>query len=383
MKLKLGMVGGGPGAFIGAVHRNAAWLDGEFELVSGAFSSDPAKSAAQGHALGLDPARVYGTFDEMMQCEAALPEAERTDCVSIVTPNHTHFEIAQSALAAGFHVICDKPLTHDLADAIELAKLVDASGRIFALTHNYTGYPLVKEARQRVATGELGPLRKVIVEYTQGWLSEPLEAVTDIWRTDPLRSGMAGCMGDIGSHAFNLLEYVTGQHVTEVSAELTAFVPGRQLDDDGNVLVRMSEGARGVLHASQVCVGEENDLRLRIYGEKAGLVWRQQMPNELVIKSGDGVDRVIRAGVNHTNSHQALAATRLPGGHPEGFIEAFANIYRGFAAAVRAHPAPPDTTFDYPDVHAGVRTMAFIDAIVANSAGTKKWTTVNTDRSTT
>lgn len=372
-KLKLGMVGGGRGAFIGAVHRAAAALDGEFELVAGAFSASPDISKASGADLGLAPVRVYDSYSQMFDTEAGLPAAERMDCVSIVTPNHTHFDIAAAALRAGFHVICDKPMTHRLEDAVALQALVAQSGKVFALTHNYTGYPLVKEARRMVASGELGKVRKVIVEYSQGWMSEPIERDNEIWRANPEKSGLCGCMGDIGTHAANLLEYITGQRIAEVCAELNRFVEGRRLDDDGNVLVHLDGGARGVLHASQVCVGEENNLNIRIYGEKAGLRWDQQSPNQLVVKHLNGNDEIRRAGVNSLSGETVQAASRIPGGHPEGFIEAFANVYRAFAESIR-RGAPGD----HPTVADGVRGMAFLDALVENDRGSDKWTQLKT-----
>lgn len=364
------MVGGGRDAFIGAVHRSAAALDGEFDLCAGAFSASPEKSRQSGADLGLPQGRVYGSYKEMFEAESALPTDERIECVSIVTPNHTHFEIASEALDAGFHVICDKPMTHRLEDAVALQAKVRKTGLTFALTHNYTGYPMVKQARALIADGILGKIRKVIVEYSQGWLAMPVDK-GEVWRTDPDKSGICGCMGDIGTHALNLLEYITGDRVNEVCAELTAFVEGRELDDDGNVLVHLAGGGRGVLHASQVCVGEENNLNIRIYGEKGGLRWDQQSPNTLVQLRLDGNAEVVRTGANYPLSVSARAASRLPGGHPEGFIEAFANVYRAFGQAIRS--GKPG---DFPDVHEGVRGMAFLDAIVKNNHGSKKWTAV-------
>ena len=370
-RLRLGMVGGGRGAFIGAVHRAAAALDGRFSLCAGAFSSTPEKSRASGADLGLPPARVYADYGEMFESEAALPEAERIQCVSIVTPNHSHFEIASAALAAGFHVICDKPLTHRLEDAVELQRRVRASGLVFALTHNYTGYPMVKQARAMVAEGRLGNIRKVVVEYSQGWLAQQVDKQA-VWRTDPEKSGICGCMGDIGTHALNLIEYIVGQRAREVCAELTTFVPGRELDDDGNVLLRLEGGARGVLYASQVCVGEENNLNIRIYGEQGGLRWDQQSPNSLIATRLDGNAEILRAGVNYPLAAAALEGSRLPGGHPEGFIEAFANIYGAFADAVlTGRPG------DFPTVEDGVRGMAFLAALVENDGGAAKWTQIN------
>lgn len=376
-KLRLGMVGGGIDAFIGAVHRNAAALDGHFELVAGALSSTPDKAMKSAEQLGLSPERSYGSYREMFESEAALPEDRRIQCVSVVTPNHTHYEIAATALDAGFHVICDKPMTHRLEDAEALEKKVASAGLVFALTHNYTGYPLVKEARAMVGEGRLGAIRKVIVEYTQGWLARRLEDDGDIWRTDPSRSGICGCMGDIGTHAFNLLEYITGDTVSELAADLTTYVGGRQLDDDGNVLFRTSSGAKGVLHASQVCIGEENNLDIRVYGEKGSVHWRQQLPNQLTYRSLEGGEQVIRAGVNNPLGQVALAASRLPGGHPEGFIEAFGNLYAEFARAVRDHDAgSPGADYDFPTVSHGVRGMKFLEALVASSGSDSKWTSI-------
>lgn len=371
-KLKLGMVGGGRGAFIGAVHRAAAALDGQFILVAGAFSSTPEKSRLSGADLGLSPDRVYGSWQDMFDTEAKRPADERIECVAIVTPNHTHFQIAAAALNAGFHVICDKPLTHRLEDAVQLQEKVKASGRVFALTHNYTGYPLVKQARALVAEARLGRLRKVIVEYSQGWLAQPVDKA-GVWRTDPAMSGVSGCMGDIGTHALNLLEYISGQQARQVCAELTTFVEGRELDDDGNVLLRLDGGARGILYASQICVGEENNLNIRIYGDAGGLRWDQQSPNTLILTRLDGNAEVIRAGVNYPLNSAALKASRLPGGHPEGFIEAFANIYGAFADAVRT-----GRDGDFPTIDDGVRGMAFLDALVRNNTGAAKWTDIKT-----
>lgn len=373
----MGLVGGGAGAFIGAVHRMAAELDGEIELACGAFSSDPGRSRAAGVAIyGLPAARSYGSVAEMLTAEAALPVAERMDFVTIATPNHTHFGIACAALDAGFDVVCDKPMTLDVAEARALAGRVRASGRIFALTHNYTGYPMVKEARQLVREGVLGPLRRVCVEYLQGWLAKPIEGEGQkqaSWRTDPARSGAAGCMGDIGSHAENLVDYVTGLRIESLCADLQTFVPGRRLDDDGSVLLRYHGGARGTLVASQVALGEENALRLRVYGERGSLDWSQQAPNTLVLRFDDRPAEVRRTGGPGLGA-AATAATRLPSGHPEGFLEAFANIYRGVVAAHRARAAGADAgtqagsaAIDYPGIDDALRGMLFIDTVVESS----------------
>lgn len=372
------MVGGGLDAFIGAVHRRAAGFDGEIELVCGCFSSSPDKSKATGHALYLPEDRVYSSFQEMIEREKTLPEGERMDFLTIVTPNHMHFPPAKMALENGFHVMCDKPMTLTLAEAKELAGIVEKSGLVFGLTHNYTGYPMVKEARDMVKNGKLGKIRKVVVEYPQGWLSKDEEHndyKQAIWRTDPARSGAAGCMGDIGTHAENLAEYVTGLKIDELCADLTAFVPGRQLDDDGNVLLRFDNGAKGVLHASQVANGEENALKIYVWGELGGLEWHQMEPNTLKYKTQEG-QRIIRPNVG-TLSASASAHWRLPAGHPEGFFEAFANLYRNFAYAVKAHMEgrDPDPNYDFPKAADGVRGLAFIDTVIASSQDdSKKWT---------
>jgi predicted dehydrogenase len=318
-KIRMGMVGGGRGAFIGAVHRMAAALDGQIELVCGAFSSDPEKSRLSGEDFYLNPARVYGSYAEMINREKALPAELRMDFVSIVTPNHVHFGPAKMALENGFHVICDKPLAFDLDEAQQLVQLVEESGLIFALTHNYTGYPMVKQARAMIRAGEFGEIRKVVVEYPQGWLSTKLEDSDQkqaAWRTDPRRSGIAGAMGDIGTHAENLAEYITGLQISELCADLTAFVPGRVLDDDGNVLLRFNNGAKGILHASQISAGEENDLNIRVYGTKGGFHWRQMEPNTLVVRWLDKPTEIRRTGVEPLYP-AATAHTRIPAGHPK------------------------------------------------------------------
>ncbi len=376
-KLRMGMVGGGLDAFIGAVHRRAAGFDGEIELVCGCFSSSPDKSKATGHALYLPEDRVYSSFVEMIEREKALPEGERMDFLTIVTPNHMHFPPAKMALENGFHVMCDKPMTLNLEQAKELAKIVEKSGLVFGLTHNYTGYPMVKEARDMIRNNKLGKIRKVVVEYPQGWLSKDEEHndyKQAIWRTDPAKSGAAGCMGDIGTHAENLAEYVTGLKIDELCADLTAFVPGRQLDDDGNVLLRFEGGAKGVLHASQIANGEENALKIYVWGELGGLEWHQMDPNTLKYKTQEG-QRIIRPNVG-TLSASASAHWRLPAGHPEGFFEAFANLYRNFAYAVKAHMEgrDPDPLYDFPTAEDGVRGLAFIDTVIASNNTETKWT---------
>ena len=378
-KLQMGLVGGGEGAFIGAVHRMAAELDGRIAITCGAFSSNPAKSRAAGVALyGIDPDRSYGTYAELMAAEAARPEDDRMDFVVIATPNHTHHPIAKAALQAGFHVMSDKPATFDLAEAKELAALADETGLVFGLTHNYTGYPMVKEARHLVRTGAFGNIRRVVVEYIQGWLSERLEGEGNKqaeWRTDPARSGAAGCMGDIGTHGENLVEYVTGLEIESLCADLTTFVPGRQLEDDGNVLLRFDNGAKGVLFASQISVGEENGLKLRVYGEFGGLEWSQMEPNSLVVRWPDRPYEVRRTGGPGV-SDAATGATRLPAGHPEGFLEAFALLYRNFAdtlEAKRAGRQPTEENLDFPTIADGVRGMAFIETVVESAQAGATW----------
>ena len=376
-KIRMGMVGGGRDAFIGAVHRMAAALDGHVELVCGAFSSDPDKSRASGADLYLPADRVYGTYPEMMEREAALPAGERMDFVSIVTPNNVHFPAARAALEAGFHVMSDKPMTYDLDEALALRELVRSTGLQYGLTHNYTGYPMVKEARRLVRDGSLGRIRKVVVEYPQGWLAR-LEEATGMkqaaWRTDPARAGISSCIGDIGTHAENLMEHVTGLSITELCADLTTFVEGRKLEDDGNVLVRLQQGAKGVLYASQVSAGEENALAIRVYGEQGGLEWHQMEPNTLVVKWADRHREVRRTGVGEL-SDAAGAHTRLPPGHPEGYIEAFANLYRNYALTLQARleGTEPPGGLDFPTVDDGVRGMAFITACVASSQSDRKW----------
>ncbi len=379
-RLRMGLVGGGEGAFIGAVHRIAAELDGRIELVCGAFSSDPSRSKRFGQELyDLPPNRSYGTFNEMVTEELRLPTEERMHFVVIAAPNHLHFPVAETSLQAGFHVVSDKPVTFDLGEARTLRALAEEKDLLFGLTHNYTGYPMVKEARELIKTGALGSIRRVIVEYIQGWLAERLETQGNkqaIWRTDPRFSGSAGCMGDIGTHGENLLEYVTGLEIDSLCADLTTFVPGRLLEDDGNVLLRFSNGARGVLLASQIAVGEENGLKLRVYGERASLEWVQTDPNSLVVRWPDRPFEVRRTGGPGV-SEAATAATRLPAGHPEGFLEAFAVLYRNFAAALEARLAGRDPTseeLDFPTIDDGVRGMAFIDAVVDSSKRGGVWT---------
>jgi predicted dehydrogenase len=380
-KIRMGMVGGGRGAFIGGVHRMAAALDGEIELVCGAFSSDPERSRLSGEDFYLSSDRVYGSYAEMIQKEKELPEGERMDFVSIVTPNHVHFGPAKMALENGFHVVCDKPLSYDMDEAYELEKVVNKSGLLFALTHNYTGYPMVKQARHMIQNGDLGTIRKVVVEYPQGWLMDFIESTDQkqaAWRTDPKRSGIAGAMGDIGTHAENLAEYITGLKISELCADISTLVDGRLLDDDGNVLLRFNNGARGILHASQISAGEENSLNIRVYGSKAGLEWHQMEPNTLEVKYQDGPKRVFRTGVGDLCT-SAQAHTRIPAGHPEGYLEAFANIYRNFAKCVQARITgnEVDPVYnDFPTVEDGVRGMNFIYKVIESGKSDQKWVKV-------
>ncbi len=380
-KIRYGMVGGGRGAFIGGVHRIAAAIDQQIELVCGAFSSDPERSKASGADLYLPASRCYGTFQEMIKAEAKLPEGERMDFVSIVTPNHMHFPPAKMALENGFHVLSDKPATLNLAEAKKLADIVKKTGQLYGLTHNYTGYPLVKEARELIAAGKLGKIRKVVVEYPQGWLATRIEASGQkqaAWRTDPKRSGAAGCIGDIGTHAENLAEYITGLKIEELAADLTSFVKGRKLDDDGNVLLRFKGGAKGVLHSSQISVGEENNLNIRVYGEIGGLEWHQRDPNTMFLKWADQPQQIYRTGLGYLSA-AAKGATRTPPAHPEGYLEAFANVYKNFARRIRAVQAGTklaknDAALDYPKIEDGVRGMAFIEAVVKSSKKNAAWT---------
>jgi predicted dehydrogenase len=372
------MVGGGEGAFIGAVHRAAAALDQTLTLVCGAFASDPERSRRSGVSLGLPPERCYGDYTEMFAAEAARPAEERMELVAIVTPNDLHLPVASAAFRHGFHVLSDKPATTSLAECYALRDALNASGCLYGLTHPYGSYPLIVEAAERVRAGQLGTIRKVLVEYTQGWLAEPIERRGQkqaIWRLDPKRAGLSSCMGDIGVHAFHLAELVSGLRTTELCADLNSIVQGRELDDDGAAFLRFDNGARGVLVASQICTGEENDLRLRIYGDAGGLDWRQQEPNSLWLKAANKPIELIRSG-GPTLSATARAHSRLPAGHPEGYLEAFANVYRHFAAQIRAHggngngdPAPRAV----PGIKAALRGMAFIETVVAASKSPQKW----------
>lgn len=364
-KIRFGLIGGGEGAFIGQVHRIAAELDGSARLVAGAFASDPARSIRSGVDLyRLPESRCYGDYRALLDAERQREDG--MEFVIIATPNHAHFPIAKAALQAGFHVVCDKPLAMSVAEAEGLSALVRDSQRKFALTHNYTGYPMIREARQLVRSGQLGRIRRVTCEYLQGWLHAPADSKQAQWRTDPARAGVAGCFGDIGSHAENLACYVSGLNIDSVCADLATFVSGRQLDDDGNVLIRFQDGARGVISASQIAVGKENDLSLQIYGETGGIEWRQSDANSLIVRFSDRPYEVRRTGWPGS-SQASLAASRIPAGHPEGYLESFAEIYRNFYCDLAGESA------EYPGVAEGVRGMRFIERVVESSAHGGVW----------
>lgn len=374
----MGMVGGGRGAFIGGVHRRAAALDGDIELVAGAFSSDPKKSTLSGKDFYLDPSRVYGSYQEMAEKEKALPEGERIDFVTIVVQNYLHFEVAKTFLKAGFNVICDKPVTYNLAQARELRKIINKSKKVFALTHNYTGYPMVKLAKQMVRKGELGDIIKVVCEYPQGYAITALtgedKAISN-WRANPEIAGISNCMGDIGTHAENLVHYITGLEIDKMCADLSVNIPGRKLDDDGNVLIRFKGGARGIIYASQVSNGDENDLNIRVYGTKKSIEWHQEEPNDLLVKDARTPRQVYRRGNSYVTG-PAAEHTRIPFGHPEGFIEAFANVYNCASVAIRDEIAgkyPRKSGYDFPDIRDGMIGMAFIETVVKSSNSKEKW----------
>ncbi|WP_434036978.1 Gfo/Idh/MocA family protein [Formosa sp. 4Alg 33] len=375
-KLRMGMIGGGTGSFIGDVHRKASSIDGMIELACGAFSSNAEKSKASGQALYLPEDRCYGSFEEMILTEKELPEDVRMDFVSIVTPNHMHFAPVKLALEHGFHVVCDKPLTLTLDETIELQTCVEKSGKIFALTHNYTGYAMVKQARAMVAKGDLGKIRKIQVQYLQGWLSTAVEQTGQkqaSWRVDPAKSGIGGALGDIGTHAGNLAEYITGLEIEELAADLGTFGEGRVLDDDGNLLLRMNNGAKGTMSISQIALGEENNLAIKVYGEKGSLEWQQENPNQLITHWLEDPVKVFTPNGNGLYE-EALAVSRIPAGHPEGYLEAFATIYKNFATHVMALlnneiiEKP-----DYPTVKDGVRGMQFIYAAVESDKHNASW----------
>jgi len=385
-KVRLGMVGGGEGAFIGGIHRLAAQMDGQIELVCGAFSSKPEKAKAFGKTLFLSDERCYASYEEMFAREARLDQAERMELVAIVTPNHLHFPVAKLALEYGFHVISDKPATLTLDQAIELKSIIEKTGLLYGLTHTYTGYPMIKEARHRLKQGQLGQIKKVIVEYPQGWLAskDGENSKQASWRLDPNKAGISCCMADIGIHAANLAEYVTGLKITSLCAELTINVENRLLDDDGTVMLRFDSGAHGILLASQVCVGEENSLKLRVYGEHASIEWSQLEPNSLWLKFSDQASQLIRTGVGQM-AEETLACMRTPAGHPEGYLEAFANIYLQFAKQIRQHHDDNtvanstnakdnvNASCGIPGIDEAIRGMAFIENVVAASQSEFKW----------
>jgi predicted dehydrogenase len=378
-KLKYGMVGGGRDAFIGAVHRMAMALDGQYEMVAGALSSTPEKALASGEDLGLAAGRNYPTWQAMLEGELKLPASERMDLVVIVTPNHVHYPVAKAFVEAGFHVVSDKPLVHTLDQARDLMAAVEKSGVVFGVTYNYTGYPMVRHAREMVRRGDLGTIRKVIVEYNQGWLATNLEASGQKqadWRTDPARSGAAGAIGDIGTHAENLMATISGLELDAICADLTSFVPGRKLDDDGNLLMRFTNGAKGVLIASQIQVGGENDIRIRVFGTKGGIEWHQENPNYLEFNPLGGVRQILTRGADYL-CDAAKKAIRIPAGHPEAFLEAFANVYVGVAEAIRAKKsgvALGALEGDFPTVVDGARGVHFVEKTVESSLSSQKWT---------
>ena len=376
-KLRMVMVGGGRGAFIGAVHRMAANLDGKIELVAGAFSSSPEKSKLSGEDFFLDPERVYDSYQEMAEKESA--REDKVDFVSIVVQNHLHFDVAKTFLEAGFNVICDKPMTRTLEEARALRDIVDETGQIFCLTHNYTGYPMVKEARRMVKDGEIGRILKIVAEYPQGYAVGDVEGdgqgQISNWRSDPKIAGSSNCMGDIGTHAHNLVRYITDLEIEEMCSELTAFIPGRELDDDGNNLIRFEGGAKGIIYASQISNGDENALNIRVYGTKASLEWHQEDPNELIVKYANAPRKIYRRG-NDYLGEAAQNNSRTPFAHPEGFIEAFANVYLAAAQAIADKidgNTPPEQGYDFPDATDGIAGLAFIETAVKSSGSDEKW----------
>jgi len=381
-KLRMAMVGGGPGAFIGEVHRKAARMDGKIEIVAGAFDIDPAKSKQMGEELNLDSSRIYSDYKEMLANEASLPVDERIDFVAVTTPNNWHFPIAKESLEAGFNVMCEKPMTMTVEEAVELEKIVKESGKTFGLMHTYSGYPMVKLAKDLVKQGEIGKVRKVVVRYAQGWLAKAIEKDGQMqasWRTDPKQSGAAGCVGDIGTHAANLAEYITDSKITDICADLTSFVDGRLLDDDGNCLLKMENDIKGVLHCSQISIGEENGLKIWIYGSEGGLEWYQEHPNQLLVKPMDKPTEIWSRGNEYVNNKSEAAArnSRIPAGHPEGYLESFANHYSNFADTILAKEAgetPDAVMLDFPDVADGVDGMVFIEKVVESAQSDQKWT---------
>ncbi|WP_202909739.1 Gfo/Idh/MocA family protein [Mucilaginibacter pedocola] len=381
-KLRMGMIGGGKDAFIGAIHRIAANMDGQIELVAGALSVNPEVAQESGRILFLDEDRTYNSFAELFEAEAKMPEDKRMDFVTIVTPNFAHFAPAMAALENGFNVVIEKPVTFTLEEALQLKAKVEETGLMLLLTHTYAGYPMVKQARQMVKDGALGKVRKIYVEYIQGWLSRLSEREGNAqasWRTDPSKSGKSGCMGDIGTHAAHLAEYISGKKITQLNASLNIVVDGRMLDDDGAVLLRFEDGVTGTLTASQIAAGEENALKIRVYGENGSLEWRQEEPNTLNVKWLDKPAEVLRAGAGYTDrlSSYATSNCRTPGGHPEGYLEAFGNLYRNFALALSAKiegAEPQSEWLDFPSIDDGIRGMAFINNVVASNTSEQKWT---------
>jgi predicted dehydrogenase len=378
-KLKMGMIGGGKNAFIGAVHRIAANMDGLIELHCGAFSSSPDLSLESGKELGLPEDKCYESYTKMIEVESKLSSEERMDFVSIVTPNHAHFAPAMLALENGFHVVLDKPMTLSLAEAKLLEQKVKETGLYLCLTHTYAGYPMVKQARNMVAENHFGTIRKIMVEYPQGWLSSDFENGGNkqaVWRTDPSKSGISGCMGDIGTHAAHLAEYISGLKITQLCADINTVVAGRRLDDDGNVLLKFDNGANGILVASQIAAGEENSLKIKVYGEKGGLEWHQMEPNTLIVKWLDAPAQLYRTGNGYLSAIAAFN-TRTPSGHPEGYLEAFGNLYKSFALTLQSKlegKEPSVNMLDFPTVKDGVRGMAFIENVIASGKSTQKWT---------
>ncbi len=379
--LKMGMVGGGPGAFIGEVHRKAVRMDGGVDLVAGAFDINPPKSKQMGRELNLDRKRVYSDFEEMIEKELQLPVGERIDFVSVTTPNNWHYPIAKEFLAAGFNVMCEKPMTMSLKEAKQLQQVVRKSRKVFALMHNYTGYPMVKLARDMVRDGDLGKVMKVVVQYPQGWLARPIERAGQpqaAWRTDPKQSGAGGCIGDIGTHAENLAEYVSGLKICEICADVNTYIKGRRLDDDNNCLLHFNKGAKGILHTSQISIGQENNLAIWIYGENGSIEWHQEHPNYLYVEGLNVPTQVWKRGNDYVAAKSAAAgrATRIPPGHPEGYLEGFANVYRNFTDTIRARlirRKPTELELDFPNVNDGARGMAFIETVVASGKSRQKW----------
>ncbi len=386
-KLRMGMIGGGKDAFIGAIHRIAANMDGQVELVCGSLSINKEIAIDSGRSLFLPEERIYTSWEEMLERESTLPEGERMDFVTIVTPNFAHYAPAVAALERGFHVVVEKPITLSLEEALSLKQKLDETGRVLCLTHTYTGYPMVKQARQLIKDGALGRIKKIFVEYRQGWLSKLLEREGNqgaAWRTDPKKGGKSAVMGDIGTHAFNLAEYISGLEVTQVCADLNTMVEGRQLDDDGSVLLQFNNGARGILAATQVAAGEENNLSIKVYGENGGLEWHQQEPNTLLLKWLDKPTEVLRAGLPYLTDI-AKHNSRTPGGHPEGYLEAFGNIYRNFVSTLRSkmgNGTVDGNVVEFPSINEGIRGMAFIESVVRSNQSSEKWTPYSMDTRT-